>query len=336
VPIESPSTGADAEDVSELLSLVPEAIRASCAPAEIEAEGAVAGAQCLHESGLIYYVRYVDLPTVEANYATIATMAGLTSDTGTDCAAAAFEGEYLAENGAVGGRLLCQVGQGASIIFAWTDVANLVIGVLEHPGADDWAGGHAAWELARLEPPSLDPAAPASLATDGPPSAPASPAADGTAGASVLPAAGEPLQQWAVGATASSEYGADAWSAMQATGEPDTTEYGDFATAWAPSVSDGGEEWLELTFERAVIPSEVVVYESSGNGFLTAIELWDPAAEAWVTAWQGEDGSPEFVVGFSPDLEPVGVATDRVRITIDTAVPGWNEVDAVALIGVPE
>jgi hypothetical protein len=43
------------------------------------------------------------------------------------------------------------------------------------------------------------------------------------------------------------------------------------------------------------------------------------------------------VVGFSPELGPVDFATDRVRVDVDTTVPGWNEVDAVALVGrVPE
>jgi hypothetical protein len=136
-----------------------------------------------------------------------------------------------------------------------------------------------------------------------------------------------------VSATASSEYGAEDWSAAQATGEPDTPDYGDYATAWAPAVSDGGPAWLELGYEQAVIPSEIVIWETSGNGFVTRVEAWDTDAGAWATLWEGADTSPQFVVGFSPDLEVVDIPTDRLRISIDTDVPDWNEVDAVALVG---
>jgi hypothetical protein len=139
--------------------------------------------------------------------------------------------------------------------------------------------------------------------------------------------------QWASGATASSEYGRDSWSAMQATGQPDTPEYGDYTTAWAPAGSDIGPAWLELTYEMAVVPTEIAIWESSGNGFVTSVEAWDDSAGTWVTLWEGDDQSPEFVVGFSPDLTPVTFATDRIRINIDTNVPDWNEIDAVMLRG---
>jgi hypothetical protein len=92
-----------------------------------------------------------------------------------------------------------------------------------------------------------------------------------------------------------------------------------------------------VAYDHAVIPTEVVIWETSGNGFVTRVEAWDPGAGAWVTLWEGEDTSPQFVVGFSPDIEAVDFATDRLHISIDTDVPGWNEIDAVGLIGnIPE
>ena len=254
--------------------------------------------------------------------------------------------------GGVGGRLVCQVGAQASAIAAWTDVERLALGLVEKPGAEDWAGLHAAWQAAQLvdvtpamgapmspeassAPPAASSAPPA--ASSAPPAAVESAVATReeteTAPPGTLPepstgTATEPagtMRQWASGATASSQFGETGWSAAQATGPTDTTVYGDQQTAWAPESRDGGPAWLELTYDVPVIPSEVVVFESSGNGFVTSVELWDAATESWITAWEGQDQSPEFVIGFSPDLDPVDFATDRVRVNIDTDVEGWNE-----------
>jgi len=63
------------------------------------------------------------------------------------------------------------------------------------------------------------------------------------------------------------------------------------------------------------------------------VEAHDPAS-GWVVLWQGTDDSPQAVHGFSPPLAATDVATDRLRISIDTTVPGWNEIDAVELTGV--
>ena len=128
--------------------------------------------------------------------------------------------------------------------------------------------------------------------------------------------AGEPLIQWASSAAASSEYGPDSWSANQATGEPDTPEYGDFATAWAPSGTDIGPQWIELGYDVAVRPTEIVIWESSGAGFVTRVEAVDARTGETVTLWEGTDGSPDFLVGFSPPLEPIDVR-DRLAAHLD-------------------
>jgi hypothetical protein len=318
-----------------LMNEVPADIRASCLPGgPATAEGAVASAQCQNGDQLLLYVRFDDVASLEAGYDLVFGMSGLTRDSGKSCAEGPFEGEYTTADGAVGGRLACQVGAQASAIAAWTDVERLALALVEKPGAEDWAGLHAAWQEAQLVDATPLMEEPVSTQAPSQPEGSAPPPVDG-APPSTRPAAdaGETLYQWASVATASSEYGNDSWGAVQATGPTDTTDYGDQTTAWAPQAQDAGMEWLELTYDTPVIPSEVVVYESSGNGFVTAVEVWDEAAQAWLTVWQGDDQSPEFVIGFSPDITPVDVPVDRVRVHIDTAVPGWNEVDAVALVG---
>jgi hypothetical protein len=325
----------DPARTAELISLLPQHLRDSCMAAGAVSEGAVASAQCLEaHGGLVLYLRYADTPSLQAAYDQVASLAGLAPDSGDDCGSGAFEGEYASPDGTVLGRVVCQVGADGTIA-AWTEDELLVLGVVQVPQTD-FGTLLAAWASARLGPapdssvvstPSPGPSALANGPARG--SAPPAAASPGSTGA-----LGAATRQWAASATASSQYGSDTWSASQATGEPNTPDYGDHGTAWAPSVYDGGHEWLELTYESAVIPTEVAVWESSGNGFVTRVEAWDPDASTWVTLWQGEDRSPEFVVGFAPEIERVAFATDRLRISIDTAVPGWNEVDAVMLEGV--
>lgn len=141
------------------------------------------------------------------------------------------------------------------------------------------------------------------------------------------------IRQWAREARASSEYSAGDWSARQATGAPDTFQNGDIRTAWAPAHKDGTTEWLELTYEQAVVPRAIGIRETFNPGFVTKVEAYNPIAGQWVVLWQGKDPTRESPGVFSPPLSPVTFSTNRIRITIDTNVPGWNEIDAVELVG---
>jgi hypothetical protein len=321
--------------LTDLLNSVPPDIRTGCMPFEVDVPGSVVGAQCLAgDVGIVLYVRFTDEASLQAAYDQFGSIAGVAADSGTSCADGAFEGPYPDAGGTVAGRLLCQASTDGPAAI-WTDDRQVVLGALQATQASDFAALHEAWLVAHeLASPGASPLETPAAAPSGPPSATAAPAAS-------LPPAASPaldrgaLIQWASGAVASSQYGETSWSAAQATGPTDTTVYGDQQTAWAPAVRDAGLEWLEVSFDQAVVPSEVVIHESSGNGFVTSVELWDPATQSWVLAWEGQDQSPPFVVGFSPDLTPVDFATDRVRVTIDTAVEDWNEIDAVALIGEP-
>ena len=125
---------------------------------------------------------------------------------------------------------------------------------------------------------------------------------------------------------------APGWSVLQVIGPPDTMSDGDQQTAWAPAQPDGGEEWLVTEFAQPVEVAQVVVRETCGPGCITRItSVTDAGAE--VTLWQGEppkNASPSNTVfAVSP-----GVTTGRVKVYLDTKrVPGWNEIDAVQLVG---
>ncbi len=143
--------------------------------------------------------------------------------------------------------------------------------------------------------------------------------------------------QWAMDATATSQYEDNGYSALQATGAPDTPGAGDFDTAWAPEGTEVGEQTLELTYEHAVVPGAVRIYENYNPGAVIRIEAYDTAGDAWVTLWEGEAEPPqeEFRI-FSPELAEVDFAANVIRIILDTdAIENWNEIDAVELAGRP-
>jgi len=320
---QSPSPEADAQLEAalayvELMNAAPPGILETCMPASgdpPELEGIVATVQCLSDGAIVLYVRFVGEDDLEVAYDYFGSLTGLSPDTGSACRDGAFEGEYTAADGSPGGRLICQLGPDGPMAM-WTDPRAVVLGIVQVLGGEDFSALEEAWSSAQL------------ASAEGAPATVASPTSEATESV-----AGTRLSQWATSATASSQYGSDPWSAMQAAGSPDTTAYGDHATAWAPAQRDAGAEWLELTYDSPVIPTEIAIWETSGNGFVTSVEAHD-AASGWVLLWQGTDDSPQEVHGFRPLLEATDVVTDRIRITIDTTVPDWNEVDAVELSGV--
>jgi hypothetical protein len=141
------------------------------------------------------------------------------------------------------------------------------------------------------------------------------------------------LRQWAARARASSEYQADSWGAVQAAGRPNTTGGGDAPTAWASRTADSDEEWLELEYAHAVRPALVRIHETFNPGAVTRVEAKDGGGR-WHVLWEGRDPvrGPSGWFEVRPTGTPPGTRT--LRITIDNdAVAGWNEIDAVELVG---
>jgi hypothetical protein len=146
----------------------------------------------------------------------------------------------------------------------------------------------------------------------------------------------DPDGQWAIQAKASSSYndaqGAAAWSANQATGAPNVEKYGDDGRAWAPKTPDGGIEWLELTFPKPIFATEARIRESCGSGAVIRVELFDEKGTPHVV-WAGNDPTKDLnylLLKFAK----TAYKTDRIKVTLATnVVPGWNEIDAVQLVG---
>jgi hypothetical protein len=146
----------------------------------------------------------------------------------------------------------------------------------------------------------------------------------------------DPNGEWAILATASSSYndaqGQAPWSANQATGLPNVDKYGDDGKAWTSKTPDAGIEWLDLKYPKAVHATEVRVRESCGSGAVIKIELFDEGGLAH-TVWAGNDPTTglNYLLAKFPKTT---YKADRVKITLATnVIPGWNEVDAVQLVG---
>jgi hypothetical protein len=139
------------------------------------------------------------------------------------------------------------------------------------------------------------------------------------------------VRQWAVSAIASSEWSSTDYSAMQLAGPPEQAGVcGDVPTNWSP-LSDGSDpEWIELIYAVPVRARGVEVVESFEGGFVTEIALRDTLG-AWHVVYAGAppDGTAcgsSFVRSFPQ------TAFDVAGVRVRTAVAGWEEIDAVALV----
>lgn len=146
----------------------------------------------------------------------------------------------------------------------------------------------------------------------------------------------DPKGQWAIEATASSTYGdaqgTASYSANQAVGSPNVDRYGDNGMAWVSKTEDAGIEWIDLKFPKPVHASEVRIRESCGSGAVIKVELFDEQG-AGHAVWAGNDPTKDLnylIVKFPKTT----YKTARVKVSLATnVVPGWNEVDAVQLVG---
>lgn len=131
----------------------------------------------------------------------------------------------------------------------------------------------------------------------------------------------------------SSQYADPAWSAAQAVGRPDVfPRHGDLQEAWASKAPDAGTEWLILGFDTTEPATAVRIVETLHPGALVRVD--DVSGPTSVALWAG---TTESLTDRSRVLEvvlPEARAITRLRLVLDTRrVAGWNEIDAVGLVG---
>ncbi|MCU0865634.1 MAG: hypothetical protein MUC36_17760 [Planctomycetes bacterium] len=143
--------------------------------------------------------------------------------------------------------------------------------------------------------------------------------------------------QWALRATASSQYSAPQYAATQATGAPDVKVAGDAPEAWCPGANDDGQATLELEFATIAAATGVRVRQNAGPGAIAKVEAIavDGREHVW---WQGRDPLPATAARdfawFVVRVPATPYEVSRLRLTLDLAsVAGWNQIDAVQLVG---
>lgn len=145
-------------------------------------------------------------------------------------------------------------------------------------------------------------------------------------------------RQWAYHASASSEYGTSDWNALQAAGAPDTyPSCGDYPTAWASATSTGADS-IVLEYALPVTPMEILIYETFNPGAIVRVTVIDPELIDSVVIYEGAPqinppGGCPRIWSLSPDTD---LQIAYIQIELDQRNHnGWNEIDAVELIGKP-
>lgn len=149
----------------------------------------------------------------------------------------------------------------------------------------------------------------------------------------------DPKGQWATTAEASSSFG-DAvdlasYSAWQATGAPNVERYSDDGRSWAAKDADKGIEWLEVGFAKPVHAEAIRIRQTYAPGAIIKVELIDEGG-AKQAVFDGMDSPPANgeITWFERTFEKTSATIAKARITLATnSVPGWNEIDAVQLVG---
>ncbi len=123
------------------------------------------------------------------------------------------------------------------------------------------------------------------------------------------------------------------WHPMQMAGPrnvPNVSQ--DSPAAWASMAPNGGTEWAELTYETPFRANLVRIHEVCTAGGVAEVYLVATSGKEHLV-WSGTDPttSPSvFEIGFST----TSYSVRSVRIVLDTSrVQGWNEIDAVELVG---
>ena len=144
--------------------------------------------------------------------------------------------------------------------------------------------------------------------------------------------------RWAAKAEASSELSTPKFSARQASGPPNVSNYGHHGEAWSAQVATRKEEWLKVIFATPTRASAVRVRQTFNPGAIVKVEAFAVDGRSEVV-WSGHDTIAQsanrvewFVASFAPPPFPVSA----IQFTFDTtAWPGADEIDAVQLIAEP-
>ena len=155
------------------------------------------------------------------------------------------------------------------------------------------------------------------------------------------------LEQWAIGAEASSSD--SDYQPEFATGAPNATGCDEPSQSWSPLLWNV-ESWLVTTFESAVYPEEINIYQNNIQGVISKVEV-SADGVTWRVVYLGEVNQSEGVCK-TPDTTVFDdvftvdgnnadwpdFAVNKVKITLDQTgnidnPKAFVDIDAVQLIG---
>ena len=143
------------------------------------------------------------------------------------------------------------------------------------------------------------------------------------------------IRQWAAGAEASSEFADPEWASVQAVGAPDTHQCGDYQTAWATASSDTVET-LVLTYTVPVQAVAINIVQTFNPSQVVKVELVGMNDGAF-TVYEGQPVQVDQPCPYTLaiPIEKTDRYFSKVRITVNQSILGlgWNQIDAVELIG---
>ena len=148
----------------------------------------------------------------------------------------------------------------------------------------------------------------------------------------------EILEQWVLGVVGVSSSSESAGGPEQVYGPANSTceitgGYTWDGDAWRPGTEDGGPEWIEMSYASPVYPFSIEVHESLNPGAVTNIFVRNPDG-ALHEVWSGEDPTRDCPGILKIDFPSLSFSTNTIRLELDTSlIPGWNQIDAVKLIG---
>ncbi|MFT4542924.1 MAG: hypothetical protein ACI841_003261 [Planctomycetota bacterium] len=126
---------------------------------------------------------------------------------------------------------------------------------------------------------------------------------------------------------------APSWSASKVIGPPDAEPTRDDQNAWAPAQANAaGLQWVEVTYRTAMRADSIHIYEVCTPGAVVSVSGYDTRGKRHLL-WSGVD--PMTAPGaFALNVPRTKFKVKRLRITINPMIKkGWNEIDAVELIG---
>ena len=132
----------------------------------------------------------------------------------------------------------------------------------------------------------------------------------------------------------SSEISMDGSLAHEVLGFPNSeSEMGQSFFAWAPAKEDAGNEYIHVRFKTGIKAQQVAIYECLGAGSIREIELIDVDGKKYEVYKNKQPALANRGLGrvfyhFFP-MTPKPII--ECKLTLDTDLPGWQQIDAIAI-----